>query len=215
MPQHLLTVREAIRAALERIDAGAVETTWSMAGSIPGDPDWSGGTTFNDFRWIDIDANTSRVFNAVCGVGGGNGWYAADWLWRLRGWMDRLVGGPGLRRGRRDPERVSYGEALDFWRVTGIERDHRLTLRAEMKLPGEALLEFELKPIPDEPGRTRLYQTASFLPKGLVGLAYWYAVLPLHGIVFRGMLRGIRRAAESRTEDVDPEAGSVQLPVVK
>ena len=215
MPQHLLTVREAIRAALERIDAGAVETTWSMAGSIPGDPDWSGGTTFNDFRWIDIDADASRVFNAVCGVGGGNGWYAADWLWRLRGWMDRLVGGPGLRRGRRDPERVSYGEALDFWRVTGIERDHRLTLRAEMKLPGEALLQFELTPIPDEPGRTRLYQTASFLPKGLVGLAYWYAVLPLHGIVFRGMLRGIRRAAESRTADVDPEAGSVQLPVVK
>ena len=196
MPQHLLTVREAIGAALERTDAGQIETTWSMAGSIPGDPDWSGGTTFYDSRSIDIEADSSRVFRAVCRVGGGNGWYAADGLWRLRGWMDRLVGGPGLRRGRRDPERVSYGEALDFWRVTGIERDHRLTLRAEMKLPGEALLDFKLTPIANKPGWTRLDQTASFLPKGLLGLAYWYAVLPLHGIVFRGMLRGIRRAAE-------------------
>ena len=214
MPQHLLTVREAIGAALERTDARQIETTWSMAGSIPGDPGWSGGTTFDDRRWIDIEADASHVFRAVCRVGGGNGWYAADGLWRLRGWMDRLVGGPGLRRGRRDPERVSYGEALDFWRVTGVERDHRLTLRAEMKLPGEALLEFKLEPIAGRPGWTRLHQTASFLPKGLLGLAYWYAVLPLHGIVFRGMLRGIRREAESRTAAVDPEARSVELPTV-
>ena len=103
MPQRLLTDREAIGAALEKVDAGQIETTWSMAGSIPGDPDWSGGTTFSDSRWIDIEADPETVFRAVCRVGGGNGWYAADWLWRLRGWMDRLVGGPGLRRGRRVP----------------------------------------------------------------------------------------------------------------
>jgi hypothetical protein len=103
------------------------------------------------------------------------------------------VGGPGLRRGRRDPEDVAFGEALDFWRVTGFERDRRLSLRAEMKLPGEALLEFEVQPAGQ--GGTRLTQTARFLPKGLLGLAYWYAVLPVHAFVFRGMLKGIRRAA--------------------
>jgi uncharacterized protein YbjT (DUF2867 family) len=209
MPQPLLTVRQAIHAALERVDAGRIETTWSMAGRIPGDPDWAGGTTFNDLRSIDVHASPSAVFRAVCRVGGGNGWYAADWLWRLRGWMDRLVGGPGLRRGRRDPERVSFGEALDFWRVTGIEPDRRLRLRAEMKLPGEALLEFELEPIEGRPGWTRLRQSASFLPKGLLGLAYWYAVLPLHGVVFRGMLRGIRRAAEASVSTPAPASEKV------
>ena len=128
-------------------------------------------------------------------IGGGHGWYAADGLWRLRGRIDRLVGGPGLRRGRRDPDEVGFGEALDFWRVTGLEKNRRLSLRAEMKLPGEALLEFSLEP---EAAGTRLTQTARFLPRGLAGLAYWYAVLPLHGIVFRGMLDGVRRAATGR-----------------
>jgi len=121
------------------------------------------------------------VFRAVCRIGGGNGWYAADGLWRLRGFLDLLVGGPGLRRGRRDPENLAYGEALDFWRVTGLDRDRRLTLRAEMKLPGDALLEFTLEPLPpdtDGSPRTRLVQTALFRPKGLFGLAYWYAVQP-------------------------------------
>ena len=100
------------------------------AGPIPGDPDWSGGTSFTDQRVREIAAPPRDVFRAVCRIGGGHGWYAADWLWRLRGFMDRLLGGPGLRRGRRDPENVSYGEALDFWRVTGLERDRRLALRA-------------------------------------------------------------------------------------
>jgi hypothetical protein len=129
------------------------------------------------------------VFRAVCRLGGGHGWYVADWLWTIRGWMDTLVGGPGLRRGRRDPEIVSYGEALDFWRVVGIERNRRLVLRAEMKLPGEALLEFDIEP--RDGRRCALRQTALFRPRGLFGLLYWYAVVPLHHIVFRGMLRGI------------------------
>jgi hypothetical protein len=109
-----------------------------------------------------------------------------------------MVGGPGLRRGRRDPEEVGFGEALDFWRVTAIERDRRLALRAEMKLPGEACLEFELEPRPQR--GTRLHQRAIFQPKGLLGLLYWYAVLPFHGYVFREMLEGIRRAAEKPAE---------------
>ena len=192
MPQDLLTVRQAIRAALDRVAHDDVETSWSMAGPIPGDPDWAGGTVFTDRRALVIEAPPEAVWRAVVRIGGGHGWYAADGLWRLRGWMDRLVGGPGLRRGRRDPDEVGYGEALDFWRVTGLEKNRRLSLRAEMKLPGEALLEFSLAP--DAAG-TRLIQTARFRPRGLAGLAYWYAVLPLHAVVFAGMLQGIRAAA--------------------
>jgi uncharacterized protein YbjT (DUF2867 family)/uncharacterized protein YndB with AHSA1/START domain len=192
MPQELLGVREAIRAALDRVAHDDVETIWSMAGPVPGDPDWAGGTVFTDRRSLVVEAPPEAVWRAVVRIGGGHGWYAADGLWRLRGWIDRLVGGPGLRRGRRDPEEVGYGEALDFWRVTAIDRNRRLALRAEMKLPGEALLEFAMEPVA---GGTRLTQTARFLPRGLAGLAYWYAVLPLHAVVFKGMLEGVRRAA--------------------
>ena len=194
MPRRLRTAREAIQAALLRVESHEIETMWSMAGAIPGDPDWAGGTSFVDRRTKTIAASPQSVFRAVCRVGGGHGWYAADGLWKLRGWLDRLFGGPGLRRGRRDPEKVSYGEALDFWRVTGLERDERLSLRAEMRLPGEALLEFQLSPLPQ--GGTELTQVARFRPKGLLGLAYWGAVLPLHSFVFSGMLGGIQRAAE-------------------
>jgi len=201
MPQPLLTMREAISAALLRLESADVETSWSDAGPVPGDPNWAGGEVFRD-RWtVHIDAPPETVFRAICRVGGGHGWYAGDWLWRLRGWMDRLVGGPGLRRGRRHPVDVRYGEALDFWRVTAVDRPTRLALRAEMKLPGEALLAFDVTEVEDEadPSRKlcRVAQTAAFQPRGLFGLAYWYAVLPLHGFVFRGMLRGIRRAAEA------------------
>lgn len=192
MPQRLLTVREAIRAALDRVAHEDVPTSWSMAGPLPGDPDWAGGTVFTDRRSLLVQAPPEAVWRAVLRIGGGHGWYAADWLWRLRGALDRLVGGPGLRRGRRDPDEVGYGEALDFWRVTGLERERRLSLRAEMKLPGEALLEFTLTP---HSGGTRLTQTARFLPRGLAGLAYWYSILPLHAVVFSGMIRGIERAA--------------------
>ncbi|MEN6532357.1 MAG: SDR family oxidoreductase [Bryobacteraceae bacterium] len=193
IPQRLLSVREAIREALSKIAQNQVETTWSMAGSIPGDPGWAGGTVFRDARETTIEAADSTVFHAVCRVGGGHGWYAADWLWRIRGWIDRMAGGPGLRRGRRDSESVGYGEALDFWRVTGFEQNRRLTLRAEMKLPGQALLEFRVEPLCSD--QSVLRQVALFRPRGLFGLLYWYAVAPLHHIVFRGMLLGIRREA--------------------
>lgn len=202
LPQPLLSVREAIRAALTTVAENRVETNWSMAGPIPGDPDWAGGSVFRDARELRVEAPATAVFQAVCRVGGGHGWYSADWLWRVRGFMDRLLGGPGLRRGRRDPEMVCYGEALDFWRVVGYERNHRLALRAEMKLPGEALLEFCVER--DGENRCLLRQTALFRPRGLFGVLYWYAVVPLHGIVFSGMLRGIqaealRIAAQSRS----------------
>jgi hypothetical protein len=194
MPGRRLGVREAIDAALGQVEAGTVETSWSDAGPIPGDPDWAGGTTFTDTRTLEIAAGPATVFRAICRIGGGNGWYAADVLWRVRGWLDRAVGGPGLRRGRRHSENLSYGDALDFWRVTDVTDGERLELRAEMKLPGEALLSFAIEKTTD--GST-LTQTARFKPRGLLGLLYWAAVLPFHSFVFRGMLDGIRRAAEA------------------
>ncbi|MFO1055091.1 MAG: SDR family oxidoreductase [Planctomycetota bacterium] len=196
LPRPLLGVEEAIAAAVHDQRSGAVASRWSDAGAMPGDPKWAGGTVFVDPRSIEIDAPPEAVYRAVCRVGGGHGWYAADWLWRLRGWLDRLVGGPGLRRGRRDPDQVGYGDALDFWRVTDAVPGRRLELHAEMKLPGTATLTFEIEAL-DGGARSRLRQTARFRPRGLLGVAYWYAVLPLHGVVFRGMQRGIRRAAEA------------------
>ncbi|MEX0742170.1 MAG: SDR family oxidoreductase, partial [Phycisphaeraceae bacterium] len=174
MPQHLLGVREAIDAALGKLKDSEVETAWSDAGALPGDAPWAGGTEFVDERRCEISAPPDVVFQAVCRLGGSHGWYAADWLWRCRGAIDRLFGGPGLRRGRRHPQEIGVGDALDFWRVTEMDRPRRLLLHAEMKLPGEATLAFDVQPLGDA-GST-LTQTARFRPRGLAWLAYWYAV---------------------------------------
>jgi uncharacterized protein YbjT (DUF2867 family)/uncharacterized protein YndB with AHSA1/START domain len=212
MPQSLCGVREAIRLALRQVEQHEVETAWSDAGPIPGDPDWAGGTVFVERQQIEIAASPASAFRAVTQLGGDTGWYGVDWLWRVRGAIDRLLGGPGLRRGRRDPDRLAFGAAVDFWRVTAVEPDRRLALRAEMKLPGEALLEFTIEPLPGDVSRCRLVQAARFLPRGLLGLLYWYAVLPLHGIVFGRMLQGIRRVAE--TTAPGPPAGLTGGPAV-
>ena len=203
MPHQAKTPEQAIELALERTSLAEVETSWSSAGVVPGDPDWAGGRVFVDARETTIDAPPEAVFRAVCRVGGGHGWYAADLLWRLRGWMDTIAGGPGLRRGRRHPEEVAYGEALDFWRVIAVERPRHLHLLAEMRLPGQATLEFCIEPERDGAAST-LHMTARFKPKGLLGLAYWYAVLPLHHFVFNGMLRGMKRAAEAEEVSAKP-----------
>ena len=199
VPQKLLNVREAIHAALS---AGPVETNWSMAGPIPGDPDWSGGKVFRDTRVVSIAAPSSAVFRAVCRLGGRRGWHAASWLWNIRGGLDRLVGGPGLRRGRRDPDTLRYGDAVDFWRVVAFEQDRRVSLRAEMRLPGEALLDFRVEQGEDG-SKSILKQTALFEPRGLLGLVYWYAVLPFHNLVFRGMLAGIEHDSVQITNGHD------------
>ena len=212
MPHAAIGAREAITRALRKVEDRAVETRWSVAGPIPGDPSWAGGTVFADRRSVAIDADPASVYAAVCRIGGGNGWYAGDMLWRLRGWMDTLVGGPGLRRGRRHPENVEFGETLDFWRVVGIDRERSLSLRAEMKLPGEAKLEFEILPADGAAeSPTELKMTALYWPRGLIGILYWYTVVPLHEIVFGGMLRGIRKTAEAmqRAKSAKPtEQGS-------
>lgn len=204
MPQCLLTIRESIDAALGKTRKQGVETAWFDAGPMPGDADWSGGKVFADRRTIKVLAPPEVVFDAVSRIGGDHGYYAADWLWQVRGWMDRLVGGPGLRRGRRDPQHLAFGDALDFWRVTDVATNQRLELRAEMKLPGEAVLRFEIQPAESECGTTTLIQTAQFIPRGLMGLGYWYSVIPLHGLVFDGMLRGIKSAAERMANGPDP-----------
>jgi hypothetical protein len=195
MPQQLLSMREAIDAALGRRAGGGVETAWSDAGAIPGDPDWAGGTVFVDHREMAVEASPEATFATASAIGGDNGWYGGNWLWRLRGLMDTLVGGPGLRRGRRDQEHLMVGDALDFWRVIDVQPGRAFELRAEMKLPGDATLRITVEPRGE--GST-LGLTARFKPRGLLGILYWYAVLPLHGIVFAGMLRGLRRAAEAR-----------------
>jgi len=201
MPHQCLTIREAMDAALAKVHAGRIETAWSDAGVMPGDPDWAGGTVFVDRREVTSPATPAAVWAAVSALGGARGYYAVDWLWRLRGIMDRLSGGPGLRRGRRSGDELRLGDALDFWRVTEIDPLHRLELTAEMKLPGVATLSFDVDPVPEPGAGTRLVMTARFRPRGLLGIAYWYAVLPLHGIVFRGMLKGLVRAAGSRMPD--------------
>jgi uncharacterized protein YbjT (DUF2867 family) len=205
MPQRLLSVRESISAALERTRTGEVQTSWSDAGTIPGDPDWAGGTTYVEPLVADVAASAATTFRAVRRIGGTNGWYAANFLWKLRGAIDRLIGGPGLRRGRRDPEKIDFGEALDFWRVTGYEADRRLELRAEMKLPGVASLEFRVEPS-HTPGHTLLLQTARFQPRGLLGILYWYGIWPLHGFVFHGMLNGVKRKAEHLEQEKRAES---------
>lgn len=195
MPGPLFSVEQAIDAALGKLQSGQIETRWSTAGEMPGDPQWSGGTVFQDVREIEVHAPVESTFQVISRIGGRYGYWGADWLWWLRGAIDKIAGGPGLRRGRRHPEKIAYGEVVDFWRVDGHRENEFLSLRAEMKLPGDAALEFRVEPIGEH--RSRVVQTARFRPRGLAGLAYWYTVYPLHYFVFPTMIQGIRRDAEA------------------
>ncbi|MDF1799282.1 MAG: SDR family oxidoreductase [Planctomycetota bacterium] len=192
-------VRAGIAAALVREDQELEETRWSDSLSSGTQPrTWAGvrfGNRLVDSRTLELDLEPAEAFAPIRRIGGETGWYAFDRLWRLRGFFDLLVGGVGVRRGRRDPEHPAVGDALDFWRVEAYEPDRLLRLAAEMRLPGRAWLEFEVEP--REGGGSTIRQTAVFDPIGLSGLAYWYAVFPLHGFVFRGMLAGIGRAARA------------------
>jgi uncharacterized protein YbjT (DUF2867 family) len=194
MPHQCLTIRQAMDAAIARERMGAAETAWSDAGVMPGDPVWAGGTVFVDRREAKASASPPNVWEAVCSIGGEHGYFAANWLWHWRGSIDLLIGGLGWRRGRRSAQELRLGDALDFWRVTKIEPPRHLVLTAEMKLPGVATLSFEIKPRADN--QSTIVMIARFRSRGLLGIAYWYAVLPLHGIVFRGMLNGLVRRAQ-------------------
>jgi uncharacterized protein YbjT (DUF2867 family) len=186
----------AVSLALAEADARHVETSWSDAlVNIQGDIlpvalSTQEGMIIERRQRI-VSSSPAAVFKRVSRLGGSNGWLYLNWAWKLRGWIDRLIGGVGLRRGRRDPEEIRIGDAIDFWRVEAVEHDRRLLLRAEMKLPGRAWLQFEVHPF--EPGQSRLVQTAFFDPKGLSGLAYWYLLYPIHRIIFAGMIRNLAR----------------------
>jgi uncharacterized protein YbjT (DUF2867 family) len=191
-----LGYREAIASALRNEDRALIETHWSDALSAGGRlPEWDGvqlATRFVDTRSAEVEVPPAKAFAPIRRIGGKTGWYFGDWLWRLRGTLDLLFGGVGMRRGRRDPDSLRNGDVLDFWRVDAYEPDRRLLLHAEMKLPGRAWLEFAVEPTAR--GST-IHQTAIYEPLGVCGRAYWYVVYPLHQLVFARMLRGIASAA--------------------
>jgi len=188
--------REAIARAIRNEDNELVQTRWSDALSSAGRQRGWGGVRFGariiDSRIIRVKCTPADAFTPVRRIGGKTGWYYGDWLWQLRGWLDLLVGGVGMRRGRSDPESPKVGAPLDFWRVEAFEPERRLRLVAEMKVPGRAWLEFEVQ---GDKEASFIRQTAFFDPVGLPGLLYWYALYPLHQFVFAGMLRGIAEAA--------------------
>jgi uncharacterized protein YbjT (DUF2867 family) len=190
-------VHDAIAQALSNEDREFAETRWSDARSSVGSSQpWGGasrGSRRVDSRAVSVDASASAAFRPIERIGGAVGWYYGNWLWRLRGFLDLLVGGAGMRRGRRDPSTLRHGDAVDFWRVEAIQPTHLLRLSPEMKLPGRAWLQFEVS---NKGSRSEIRQTAVFEPHGMLGLLYWYALYPIHGLIFGGMLRGIARAAE-------------------
>jgi len=192
------SVREALARALVNEDREFAETRWSDALSAAGSPRSWGGVRFGsrlvDSRTATVAAPPEYAFAPIRRIGGQTGWYYGDWLWSVRGFLDLLCGGVGVRRGRRDPDELQVGDALDFWRVELYEPSQRLRLYAEMRLPGRAWLEFEVTG--DEHGST-VRQTAIFDPVGLLGLLYWYGIYPLHQFVFAGMLRNLVRAVHA------------------
>jgi uncharacterized protein YbjT (DUF2867 family) len=200
-PGGLLGFDESVRLALQHVRDADVATRWSTAqvrgapsDPLPTDPAWSGGSLYEDRRRIEVDAEAGAVWQVVEGIGGEHGWYSFPFAWAVRGRLDRLFGGVGLRRGRRDPYRLRAGDTLGFWRVEEIEPGRLLRLRAEMRLPGKAWLEMA---VTDEgPGRCVYRQRALFRPHGLAGHLYWWSVAPFHGVVFGGMARGIARRAQ-------------------
>jgi uncharacterized protein YbjT (DUF2867 family) len=208
---------EAVRLALQRVREAKVATRWSSA-SVPGtpsdplptDPDWAGGSLYTDRREASVAASRASLWKVIEGVGGENGWYSFPLAWAVRGRLDRLVGGVGLRRGRRDAARLRVGDSLDFWRVEEIEPGRLLRLRAEMRLPGLAWLEMYAEA--DGEGRARYRQRALFHPHGLLGHAYWWSVSPFHALVFGGMARNIARTAALDRPARPREAGPGPVP---
>jgi uncharacterized protein YbjT (DUF2867 family) len=199
--------REAVRLALACVREGSVETSWrdsSMHGApsdpLPSDPDWAGHTVYTDVRERSSSVPPSSVWRVIEGIGGEHGWYSFPLAWAFRGLVDKIFGGVGLSRGRRDINTLHAGDALDFWRVERIEHGRELRLRAEMRIPGDAWLELSATPAPD--GEGSIYrQRAIFFPRGLGGRLYWFIVLPFHGLIFSSMANRIVLEAERNTSD--------------
>ena len=200
----------AIGRVTQDLDEGRIDTAWSDATGAPTTPERpvcleSRHGMIVERRSRTVAAPAIDVYRVFTGIGGDRGWYFANWTWKLRGAMDRLLGGAGLRRGRRHPDELRIGDGLDFWRVEDLVPERLLRLRAEIKLPGRAWLQYEVRENPD--GSSQLEQTAAFIPRGLFGLAYWYALYPFHSWIFSGLIRAVARRAEGlatshRTEQV-------------
>jgi uncharacterized protein YbjT (DUF2867 family) len=210
-PGGLLSVDRAIALALRHTREGEVSTRWSSAATpgapsdpLPSDPSWAGGSLYVDARISVVRASPAELWRVIEGIGGETGWYSFPAAWAVRGLLDRLGGGVGLRRGRRDPHHLLVGDALDFWRVEAITPGSLLRLRAEMKLPGLAWLELAVGR--DHDGMTTYSQRAIFQPRGLAGHAYWRSISPFHGVVFGGMLRNITATAERAGRTTDKPA---------
>jgi uncharacterized protein YbjT (DUF2867 family) len=199
----LIDVDGAVKLALSNVSSNTVSTRWSDA-TLPtapwqkaqSDPEWAGEMLLKDKKVRTTDASIKSLWEAIEEIGGENGWYGADFLWYLRGLLDRMIGGVGLRRGRRDPIHLRVGESLDFWRVESLVPEQSLKLYAEMILPGKAWLEFRISKLPN--GKSEVVQEASFSPRGLGGQLYWYAVLPFHILVFPTMIRNLIRSANRK-----------------
>jgi len=199
-PEGLLNFEDAVGLALQRIREAAVTTRWSSASTpgapsdpLPTDPEWAGGSLYTDEREVETAASPDSLWQVIEQIGGERGWYSFPLAWETRGVLDRIFGGPGLRRGRRDPHHLVAGETVDFWRVEECDRGNLLRLRAEMRMPGLAWLELEVKTSADGP--TKYRQRAVYHPKGLAGHVYWWSVWPFHGIVFGSMVKNITKAA--------------------
>ena len=199
----LIDVDGAVNLALSNVSSNTVSTRWSDA-TLPtapwqkaqSDPEWAGEMLLKDKRVRITDASIKSLWEAIEEIGGDNGWYGADFLWYSRGLLDRMIGGVGLRRGRRDPIHLRVGESLDFWRVESLVPEQSLKLYAEMILPGKAWLEFKISKLAN--GQSEVVQEASFSPRGLGGQLYWYAILPLHAFVFPTMIRNLIRSANRK-----------------
>src|SRR3954453_7035174 len=199
-PIRPIGLREAIAHAIRHEDRAFALTRWSNARSAGGAtasrPDTPFAGRLIDRREIHVAVGADRAFVPIAKIGGSQGWYYATWLWRIRGAIDLLMGGVGMRRGRRDPNAPAVGDTLDFWRVEAYQPGRRLRLAAEMRVPGRAWLEFDVVPVADG---AVVHQTAVFEPVGLSGLLYWYVLLPVHALIFGGLLRAIARRALSRS----------------
>ncbi len=200
IPQELISCEEAIRRALDRIQQEQVDTCWADAGQIKypewthyGDSSYSGGTILSDGYRAVIKGQSQDLWEAIVCIGGQTGYYGADILWKIRGIIDKFTGGVGLSRGRRSRKELRLGDALDFWRVLEVEPASRLLLVAEMKTPGEALLEIRTENLAKD--RCEMILLARFLPKGLLGIGYWYLLLPFHQYLFTRMLKGLVNAS--------------------
>jgi uncharacterized protein YndB with AHSA1/START domain len=194
--------RQSVERALDQLKASNVESAWSDAlstsqGDIKPVMLASEEGLLIEHRQRIVNASPAQVFRVFTRLGGTRGWLYMNTAWKLRGLADRLIGGVGLRRGRRDPDKLRIGDALDFWRVEAVEQDKLLRLRAEMKVPGMAWLRFRATPRAD--GTTLLEQTALFAPKGLAGIAYWYSLYPIHSLIFSGLIDRVSRLAGSST----------------